>query len=704
VVSDTLFSGNGDYALYATGANTVTVTGSTFQNNTGNGLYTTDGTIIAVSNSTFSSNGNYPLRTAVFNLPWVLSGNTFTGNSPNCVLLGAGPLSTDLTFPGATGLAGLEMEGSLTVPAGTTLTVQPGTTVVGRYGVELNVQGRLSAVGTATQPITFTSWADSGPGEWSGLVFDGGAGDLRHAVVRYATTGVRVQEDSIVTIEYSSILGNANFGIENVSANPIVQAADNWWGHPSGPYHPVTNPDGLGNAVSDNVAYDPWLASPPGSRYPVSLTLGQPVTATVNSLGYADYQLVVTAGLSLIVEVTPLDNSETLWVYGRVGALPLWTRYDFRTQEKTSRGTYELLVSPTLGGTYYFSVYGRDVSGGGGNYRIVVNTVERQLSDIVPRSAGNAGEVTLNLSGVPFVEGMGVQLRHTSLPTLTAYTVTVASPTTLWARFDLTETVTSVYDVVTVWPGGVEASLTDAFTVTQGTGPHLETRLVAPEAVRPGRQYVLWLEYANTGDADMVAPLLTINSPDGVPMRLSDEDSFEDSPVQVLGIDFDGYAGRLPPGATGWIPIYFSVPPAMPKSNCCFAVGTLPEDSPVASQPINWDEVENEVRPPGINPEVWDILWPALTAQIGDTWGGYIQVLADSASYAKLLGQAVYSVEDLFRFEVYKALGTNPRTVLASQVDAYVSAPGMPLQFGRVFPGSLEGRFYLVSVAKLWIL
>lgn len=40
----------------------------------------------------------------------------------------------------------------------------------------------------------------------------------------------------------------------------VVDAEYNWWGDASGPYH-LTNPDGLGGAVSDDVDYMPWYAT-----------------------------------------------------------------------------------------------------------------------------------------------------------------------------------------------------------------------------------------------------------------------------------------------------------------------------------------------------------------------------------------------------------------------------------------------------------
>jgi len=43
-----------------------------------------------------------------------------------------------------------------------------------------------------------------------------------------------------------------------------IDATLNWWGHSSGPYHSSKNPSGLGDNVTDNVIFDPWLGAAPG--------------------------------------------------------------------------------------------------------------------------------------------------------------------------------------------------------------------------------------------------------------------------------------------------------------------------------------------------------------------------------------------------------------------------------------------------------
>ncbi len=106
----------------------------------------------------------------------------------------------------------------VTVASGVTLTIQPGVVVLGRDSARLEVQGHLQAVGLSSQPITFTSSADSGPGEWEGLYFNGGTGHLRHATVRYGGDADRCANIYVVNvtggevrIESSQVLSAATY-------------------------------------------------------------------------------------------------------------------------------------------------------------------------------------------------------------------------------------------------------------------------------------------------------------------------------------------------------------------------------------------------------------------------------------------------------------------------------------------------------------
>jgi len=87
-------------------------------------------------------------------------------------------------------------------------------------------------LGTASDPITFTSSADSGPGEWGGITFLVGTGHLRHAVVRYAGAPfyTNIVVDSVtsgqVVIESSQVVsvagGTPDRGLRVVNSHVVV--------------------------------------------------------------------------------------------------------------------------------------------------------------------------------------------------------------------------------------------------------------------------------------------------------------------------------------------------------------------------------------------------------------------------------------------------------------------------------------------------
>jgi len=58
-------------------------------------------------------------------------------------------------------------------------------------------------------------------------------------------------------INYNDIVDNT-LGLVNNDTGTL-NATYNYWGHASGPYHPTTNPNGLGDNVSDNVEFVPWI-------------------------------------------------------------------------------------------------------------------------------------------------------------------------------------------------------------------------------------------------------------------------------------------------------------------------------------------------------------------------------------------------------------------------------------------------------------
>jgi len=150
----------------------------------------------------------------------------------------------------------------------------------------LIIQGALTAAGTASAPITFTSGqATPSHGDWYGVRFEAGArGNLSYATIAYAGAypgyspyGALALQDSSPTLDhltiahsssygaaivggrvtisnssitqasvglnvdhatvaiYNSVIADDSFGISNCAGCSVVHAENNYWGTPSSP-------------------------------------------------------------------------------------------------------------------------------------------------------------------------------------------------------------------------------------------------------------------------------------------------------------------------------------------------------------------------------------------------------------------------------------------------------------------------------------
>lgn len=89
-------------------------------------------------------------------------------------------------------------------------------------------------------------------------------------------SGVYANISFPIEVHQNNIFSNSPPAVALSAASPYqsLDAINNWWGDPSGPYHPILNPNGLGDTVGDNVLFDPWLTSYVG--VPISPPDNQP--------------------------------------------------------------------------------------------------------------------------------------------------------------------------------------------------------------------------------------------------------------------------------------------------------------------------------------------------------------------------------------------------------------------------------------------
>ena len=117
---------------------------------------------------------------------------------------------------------------------------------------------------------------------------------------------------------------------------------------------------------------------------------------------------------------------------------------------------------------------------------------------------------------------------------------------------------------------------------------------------------------------------------------------------------------------------------------------------------VDWAAMKDEMQPPYVQEDLWDVLWSNFTGQVGDTWGDYVTMLSENAAYLNRLGQRVEDLDKLLAFTLLQADGLNPSPALAGDTDAVVQAPGFSITFGRVYSQPISRRYKVGPLGRGW--
>ena len=272
-----------------------------------------------------------------------------------------------------------------------------------------------------------------------------------------------------------------------------------------------------------------------------------------------------------------------------------------------------------------------------------------------------------------------------------------------------------LYSIRASLASGASGTLPNSFQVLSNAAPNLATSLALPGSIGYHVPATIYSQYGNTGDAAMLAPLLVLtptqNGNQGAFLTLDSTlvaqglwtsatpNGFAHS-VQLLG--FGQTPGMLQPGESYDVPIYyagwqqpwnFSYPPVY------WNLGVIQASDPTT---VDWSSLEYSMQPSSIPADAWNAIFTVFTAQVGNTWGGYVTMLDNNAAYLGRLGLNVGDVSKLLAFQFMQDDGLCPLRTLASSVDASVPTPGLPLTFSRSFGERISQRYALGPLGRGW--
>ena len=387
----------------------------------------------------------------------------------------------------------------------------------------------------------------------------------------------------------------------------------------------------------------------------------------------------------LLIALKNSNASDQVEVYAKFGAPP--TRADFQFDSTVPHSLSRTVLIPKASpGTWYILVYAASVALAPENYTLTATVSPIDLTAVSPDRLGNGAEAVLTLTGAGFDSTTTVSLVAAGGTSYPASQVQLDLPTQLSATFTAGSVPAGVYSVVVTRADGTSATLPSAFTMDQGGAFAFHANLVTPSTLGYHIASTLYLQYSNTGDLAMPAPILEVTIFQTHANGTTDQKGlltldgsiatqglwtstvpagFSNS-IQILASG--AVPGVLEPGESIQIPIYYAgwqQPwdiPAYPNFDPEVGV----EDT-TDTTPIPWSTLQADFQPPEISTAAWNAMFPNLEAQVGSTWGGFVQRLDNDASYLGHLGEKVTDLSQLWSFEIQQANGFSPMQTLPSR-------------------------------------
>ncbi|NTU53949.1 MAG: DUF4347 domain-containing protein, partial [Chlorobiaceae bacterium] len=410
-----------------------------------------------------------------------------------------------------------------------------------------------------------------------------------------------------------------------------------------GDYYVIVRSDIL-NQVTESDETNNLSASVDSTHLDVEvLSLGIPDSDVLVKGGALYYRVDAGAGDTLLIDFDRDAGAGRTELYVSYGDMPSRSDFDYRYSVVDSPDQ-RIVISNAKAGSYYVMAY--NTQGSADSYTITADKLVFSITEVGTDTGSNRGKVTIRIDGAELtthtvamlVDGDGVE--HA------AEKIYWKDGTELWATFDLQGMNTGVCDI-RIQDGVRTAELHDGFTVNSQEVGHVEFRIETIAAMRPGQTATARIYYQNTGETDVAAPLLNISG--NALLKLSGADEFGDTSLQLLGINSEGPAGILAPGAEGSFQIFFK-PDFSGGGTVNLSVSTMNPDAV-----IDWNTILEASRPDNVSNEAWETVRANLITELGTTAGDYENNLSGIATLLDQLEGRTNDLTRLFGLDFQKA-------------------------------------------------
>ena len=400
-----------------------------------------------------------------------------------------------------------------------------------------------------------------------------------------------------------------------------------------------------------------------------SINLNSPTTITLQQGQSKVYKIDgVPAEETLVATLKTAAQNIYHDLFLRHEKPPTGFDYDAFSQRALSVNQ-KCVVRNTRNGTYYIRIESStSMEQDGYSVEVLVKIANFEILEITPSMAAPLGNVTLRISGTVIgyaVEAYIYSIGNTS-QLYSAKKVYWFNSEEVYATFDITGFPLGNYTVRLTDRLTVEiAEIASSFEVANGIPGRPSLLVMPPGPLRPGQIGQLSVFIQNTGNTDILSPLIVVLSGGDILIRLLHDSIQSDTGSTITSfqtVAFNGPAGILSP--EGYSQMYFEFRPRTSLVTRDELVVAVIPGLPLLHA---YADLKDTLQPSYLPDNVWDTIWENTLMAVGLTWESFQYHASDLATQMSLVyDRRPLSSDEIMEYAVKVADGLYTGMLLQS--------------------------------------
>ena len=346
----------------------------------------------------------------------------------------------------------------------------------------------------------------------------------------------------------------------------------------------------------------------------------------------------------------PLFDNQTIRIADSKSVADIAVAYE-QLPDITGTKQGSFYISNSIQGDYYVLVSNNGLNALQNQpYSITAQTIDMEIANVFTDTILRHGSALIPIEIIGCEEMPQVALVGKDGKRYEAENVQALSETLFSAQFRVDSLNVGSYAINVSSGSKSDTKENSIYLKDEAIRESLKTKIILPSTSRIGNTITAYVEYVNTGNVDIPAPLLILTGTQGSTYQIGDGNVYSEE-IHLMGLNAMGVLNRLRPGEGGRIEVKIGIPNQQIRT-ADYNLRVLSHSAEGMDAPfyLQWLNVDPAIKPNIYTQEEWEGYTSRLRGLTGETWNSFVDGLNVVEGYLMDNDIATVDAREVYKF------------------------------------------------------